>query len=273
MPSASTTIVEPSPPVTTSCFASSALCWTIGCKTLPRSCRTNASRSAGSGAFDSDITASESKAGNGEWSGTIISRTARRPGSPAQHVVKGERHRHAGVMAHQGDDVGDADMAERFDRAVVKPLRDPTRVRQTNRHLIDDLLALVGERGRQAAQHRLDLVGRQPHFLAAPLMRRGRVGRTPFAVDDDDGDFALAERIVAGVKMAAVRRRDLRQLRVVHPNLVGSAERPAGFDREPVALLLLGGHLVIGDFGVAAEGRRFGHVRSPCGRVQPRARA
>jgi hypothetical protein len=34
----------------------SVLCWTIGCRTLSRSCRTTASRTAGSGELESDIT-------------------------------------------------------------------------------------------------------------------------------------------------------------------------------------------------------------------------
>src|SRR5438477_6916322 len=57
VPSAST-IVEPSLRVTTICLVSSALCWTIGCRTLPRSCCTTAARTAGSGEFNSDMAAS-----------------------------------------------------------------------------------------------------------------------------------------------------------------------------------------------------------------------
>src|SRR5438105_9353261 len=62
VPSAST-IVEPSLRVTTICLVSSALCWTIGCRTLPRSCCTTAARTAGSGEFNSDMAASL----KGEW--------------------------------------------------------------------------------------------------------------------------------------------------------------------------------------------------------------
>ena len=36
-------------------------------------------------------------------------------------VVEGQRHRHAGVKPHQTDHVGDADMAECGDRAVMEP--------------------------------------------------------------------------------------------------------------------------------------------------------
>src|SRR5882724_7947712 len=95
-------------------------------------------------------------------------------------VVEGEGHRDAGVKAHQADHVGDADMAECGDRAVVEPLRDPPRFRQALGHLVDDLLALVVERGRQPRQQRLDLVGRQPRRLAGALVGIGRVDRMPF---------------------------------------------------------------------------------------------
>jgi hypothetical protein len=57
--------------------------------------------------------------------------------------------------------------------------------------------------------HRLDLFGGQSDFLAPPLMRVGRVGRMPFAVDDDDGDLALEERVAAGVEIGPERSRGL----------------------------------------------------------------
>jgi hypothetical protein len=95
--------------------------------------------------------------------------------------------RDAGVETHQADDVGDADMSERFDGAVVKPLGNPARIRKGCRHLVDDLLALVVERRRQPGKDRLDLVGRQPGGLARTLMSVGREDRMPLAVDDDDG--------------------------------------------------------------------------------------
>src|SRR5438067_12925824 len=63
-----------------------------------------------------------------------------------RHVVKGEGHRHAGVVTHQTNNVGDADVAERLDGAIVEALRDPARIREANRHLVDDLLPLVVER-------------------------------------------------------------------------------------------------------------------------------
>src|SRR6185312_4085002 len=49
-------------------------------------------------------------------------------GRPGRHIVERQGHRHAAVMAHQGDHVGDADMIQRLDRTVVKAPRHPTRV-------------------------------------------------------------------------------------------------------------------------------------------------
>ena len=43
-------------------------------------------------------------------------------------------------------------------------------------------------------EHRLDLVGGQSDFLAAPLMGVDGVGRMPFAVGDDDGDLSPRSR-------------------------------------------------------------------------------
>ena len=42
-----------------------------------------------------------------------------------------------------------------------------------------------------------------------------------------------------------------------------SAGRATGLDQKAIALLLLLGHLVIRDLGVAAEGRRLGHIKLP----------
>ena len=73
---------------------------------------------------------------------------ARHAGGGGRHVVEGQRHRDAGVEAHQGDHIRNADVAEDVDRAVIEPLRHPARIGKARRHLVDDLLALVGERGR-----------------------------------------------------------------------------------------------------------------------------
>ena len=96
-------------------------------------------------------------------------------------------------------------------------------------------------------------------------MRGGRVDRVPFAVDDDDGDLALsfAERVMAGVEMAAERCRGLRQLGVMHPDLARPADLAADLLQKPVALLLLRGHLVIRDLGVPAKSRGLGHFGFP----------
>src|SRR6516162_2723273 len=85
-------------------------------------------------------------------------RHARRPG---WHVVKGQGHRDAGVIAHQGDYVGDADMAQCLDRTVIKALWYPTRISEGHRHLVDNLLALVRERSLQAGDDGFDLIGWQ----------------------------------------------------------------------------------------------------------------
>jgi hypothetical protein len=39
-------------------------------------------------------------------------------------------------------------MVEGFDLAVIEPLRHPAPIGEAGRHLIDDLLAFVGKRGR-----------------------------------------------------------------------------------------------------------------------------
>ena len=99
-------------------------------------------------------------------------------------------------------------------------------------------------------------------FLAGALMRVGRVGRMELAVDDDDGDlaFPLRERI-PGAEIGAERTHDIGQLRVVHIDLVRARQPAAGLDQALVRLLLLRGHLVVGDFGVASESGCVGHER------------
>src|SRR5712672_2753542 len=93
-------------------------------------------------------------------------------------------------------------------------------------------------------------------------MRAGRVGRMPFAVDDADGDLALAlgKRVMAGMEMGAERRRSLRQLGVMDPDLARPAELTADLDQKAIALLLLRRHLLIGDLGVTAKGWCIGHL-------------
>src|SRR5689334_4969382 len=59
------------------------------------------------------------------------------------------------------------------------------------------------------------------------------------------------------------RSRGLYQLGVMHPDLARPAGRVTGLDQKAITLLLLLGHLVIRDLGVAAEGRRLGHIGFP----------
>jgi hypothetical protein len=86
----------------------------------------------------------------------------------------------------------------------------------------------------------------------------------PFAVDDADGDLSLAfsERVMAGMEMRAERRGRLRQLGIVNPDLA----QPADLGRGPLhwsdTLLLLLCHLLIGNLGITAKGRRIGHFGS-----------
>src|SRR5271165_4527764 len=96
-------------------------------------------------------------------------------------------------------------------------------------------------------------------------MRGGRVGGMKVAGDDADGDLPLAfgEGITAGVEVAAERARDFGQFWIVHPDLAGPGKAAAGLHHGVVAVLLLWRHLVIGDFGVTAEGWRVGHCWFP----------
>ena len=48
--------------------------------------------------------------------------SARHADGASRHVVERQGHRDAGVVAHQRDHVGDADMAERLDGAVEEAL-------------------------------------------------------------------------------------------------------------------------------------------------------
>jgi hypothetical protein len=59
----------------------------------------------------------------------------------------------------------------------------------------------------QASDDGFDLVGGQPDFFAAPLVRVGRIGGMKLAGDDADGNLTLAlgEGVTAGVEMRAER--------------------------------------------------------------------
>src|SRR5258707_15735002 len=62
--------------------------------------------------------------------------------------------------------------------------------------------------------------------------------------------------------MRAERAGDLRELRIVHPDLGRAGQAAARRDQGVVALLLFGSHFVVGDFGIAAERRSLGHRSS-----------
>src|ERR1700751_2876015 len=96
-------------------------------------------------------------------------------------------------------------------------------------------------------------------------MRACWVCRMPFAVDDADGDLALAlgKREMPGMEMGAERSRSLRQLGVMDPDFARPAELTADLDQKAIALLLLRRHLLKGDLGVTAKGRRIGHLGFP----------
>src|SRR5205814_558729 len=49
----------------------------------------------------------------------------------------------------------------------------------------------------------------------------------------------------------------------MHPDLARPAGRATGLDEKAIAFLLLRRHFVIRDLGVAAEGRRLGHIGFP----------
>src|SRR5438045_9199460 len=61
--------------------------------------------------------------------------------------------------------------------------------------------------------------------------------------------------------MRPERAHYLRQLWVVHPDLVRAGQPAARLDQRAVGVLLLRRHLVVGDFGIASEGRCLGHRR------------
>jgi hypothetical protein len=193
-----------------------------------------------------------------------------RRGSPRQadrasrHVVEGERQRDAGVAAHQGDHGRDADVAEGVDRAVLGPLRPPALLGEARRHLLADLLAWVGQRGRQAREELFDRGGRQPGRLGGPGVRVGRRGRMKRADEDADRALALAlaERI-AGAEMRPERPHHRRQLGVVHIDLVRAGSPTARLKQRAIACLLLVRHLLLENLGIASKRGGLGHGRSP----------
>src|SRR5262249_60698301 len=86
--------------------------------------------------------------------------------------------------------------------------------------------------------------------------------RAPLAGDRDPGDLplALGQRRLPGREVLAERGGGAKQRRVVHPHLVRAGQSAArALDQEAVAILLLGGHLVEGNLGVASERRGRAH--------------
>jgi len=61
-----------------------------------------------------------------------------------------------------------------------------------DRHLVYRLLPDEEERGRHAAEDRLDLGSGQSYLFCMPFVRGRRIGRPPVAGDDADGNLALA---------------------------------------------------------------------------------
>src|SRR5215471_18802646 len=84
------------------------------------------------------------------------------------------------------------------------------------------------------------------------------------AANDADSDLALAlaERI-AGAEMRPERPHHLRQLGVVHIDLVRAGQPTACLDQRAIAFLLLRRHFIIGNLGIASERGCLGHWRSP----------
>src|SRR5262249_59616516 len=84
------------------------------------------------------------------------------------------------------------------------------------------------------------------------------------AANDADSDLALAlaERI-AGAEMRPERPHHLRQLGVVHIDLVRARQPTARLNQRAIAFLLLGRHLLIGNLGIASKRGCLGHGRSP----------
>src|SRR5262249_53796837 len=56
----------------------------------------------------------------------------------------------------------------------------------------------------------------------------------------------------------------LGELRIVHVDLVRAGQPPARLDQRAVGVLLLRSHLIVGDLGIASEGRRVGHGAVSC---------
>src|SRR5262249_8758885 len=54
------------------------------------------------------------------------------------------------------------------------------------------------------------------------------------------------------------------ELRIVDVDLVRAGQPPVRLDQRAVRVLLLRGHLIVGDLGITSEGRRVGHGAVSC---------
>src|SRR5580698_8024221 len=85
------------------------------------------------------------------------------------------------------------------------------------------------------------------------------------AGDDADGDLALTlgERVMTGMEVGAERPRDLRQLRIVHPDFARPGQPATALDHGAIALLLRRRHSLVGDLGITTKGWRIRHFWFP----------
>src|SRR5262247_1798 len=93
-------------------------------------------------------------------------------------------------------------------------------------------------------------------------MRICRVGRTPFAADDEHRDlsFALSQRRLPRREMVAERRDGMHELGIMHPHAIGSRQTAAWpINHRAIAILLFRRHLLHRVFGVAAESGGIRH--------------
>src|SRR5260370_2385402 len=153
-------------------------------------------------------------------------------------------------------------MTDYLHRAIMETLGNPACIGERSSHLVDHLLAFIGERCRQPANHRINHLGRHSGTLGKRLVGIDRVRRMPFAGEDAHYKFALTrtQRKVPRVEIPDERSHRFYKLRVAHPDLQrGAGERGAGLepfsiDRWAIGLLLLRRVLVRANLGEASNG-------------------
>src|SRR5271156_2926019 len=127
---------------------------------------------------------------------------------------------------------------------------------------------------RLAAEQGIYDRGRDGQLDRDSVVRVNRKRRVPLAENDADGDLplALGERVIRWMKMVRQRRHRRGEVRIVDPDLRRPLElAPLCLCEDPIALLLLGSHLVIWSLGVPPEGGlglvgvrgEWGHEISP----------